>query len=52
MIYLPMRIYLGKIPLERIPAELGKGVLWIAFLVLLYRRLWARGMRKYVSMGD
>jgi ABC-2 type transport system permease protein len=52
MIYLPMRIYLGKIPLEQVPFELGKGVLWIVFLVLLYRHLWVRGMRQYVSMGD
>jgi ABC-2 type transport system permease protein len=52
MIYLPMRIYLGKIPLEQVPVELGKGTVWIFFLVLLYRRLWVKGMRQYVSMGD
>lgn len=52
MIYLPMRIYLGKIPLEQIPFELLKGIAWIAFLVLLYRLLWVKGIRQYVSMGD
>jgi ABC-2 type transport system permease protein len=52
MIYLPMRIYLGKIPLEQVPFELGKGVIWIVMLVLLYRHLWVRGVRQYVSMGD
>jgi len=52
MIYLPMRIYLGKIPLEQVPFELGKGVIWIVFLVLLYRHLWVKGIRQYVSMGD
>jgi len=52
MIYLPMRIYLGKIPLEQVPFELGKGVIWIVFLVLLYRHLWGKGIRQYVSMGD
>lgn len=52
MIYLPMRIYLGKIPVEHVPFELCKGLIWIVFLVLLYRHLWARGIRQYVSMGD
>ncbi len=52
MVYLPMRIYLGRIPLGQVPFELGKGVLWVAFLVLLYRILWKRGLRQYVSMGD
>lgn len=52
MIYLPMRIYLGKIPLEQVPSELLKGGIWIVFLLLLYRHLWVKGMRHYVSMGD
>jgi ABC-2 type transport system permease protein len=52
MIYLPMRLYLGKIPLGQVPFELGKGVLWIVFLILLYRYLWTKGIRQYVSMGD
>jgi ABC-2 type transport system permease protein len=52
MIYLPMRIYLGKIPLDQVPPELGKGIIWIAGLVLLYRLIWSRGIRQYVSMGD
>ena len=47
-----MRIYLGKIPLEQIPSELWKGAFWIVFLLLLYRHLWVKGMRHYVSMGD
>ncbi|GAB4371701.1 MAG: hypothetical protein Kow00128_19780 [Deltaproteobacteria bacterium] len=52
MIYLPMRIYLGKIPLGEIPFELWKGVFWVLLLLLLYRALWRRGIRQYVSMGD
>lgn len=52
MIYLPMRIYLGKIAVAQVPFELCKGIIWIVFLVFLYRHLWARGMRQYVSMGD
>jgi ABC-2 type transport system permease protein len=52
MIYLPMRIYLGKVPLGQVPPELAKVVAWIAGLTLLYRFLWAKGIRQYVSMGD
>jgi len=52
LIYLPMRIYLGKIPLGEVPLELGKEVGWIVGFVLLNIVLWKRGVRQYVSMGD
>ena len=52
LIYLPMRIYLGKIPLEGIPWELGKEALWIGGFALLNRVVWKRGIRQYVAMGD
>jgi ABC-2 type transport system permease protein len=52
LIYLPMRIYLGKIPIEAIPWELVKEALWIAGLALLNRVVWKQGIRQYVAMGD
>ena len=52
LIYLPMRIYLGKIPMEGIPWELAKEALWIAGLVGLNLVVWKRGIRQYVAMGD
>jgi ABC-2 type transport system permease protein len=52
MIYLPMRIYLGKISLGEIPAEFVKELCWIAGLALLNLIIWKRGIRQYVSMGD
>ena len=52
LIYLPMRIYLGKIPLGEIPFELLKEMAWIAALGLVNLVLWRRGLRQYVSMGD
>jgi viologen exporter family transport system permease protein len=52
LIYLPMRIYLGKIPLGEIPSELVKEMAWIAALGLINVVLWKRGLRQYVSMGD
>jgi ABC-2 type transport system permease protein len=52
LIYLPMQIYLGKIPLGEIPFELLKEITWIAALGLVNVVLWRRGLRQYVSMGD
>ncbi len=52
LIYLPMRIYLGKIPLEAIPWELAKEAAWIAGLVAANRAVWRRGLRQYAAMGD
>ena len=52
LIYLPMRIYLGKIPLGEIGLELLKEMAWIAALGLVNVILWKRGLRQYVSMGD
>ncbi len=52
LIYLPMRIYLGKIPLESVPPELLKEAVWIAGLVVMNRVVWKRGIRQYVAMGD
>ena len=52
LIYLPMRIYLGKIPLALIPPELFKEALWIAGLAVMNRVVWKRGIRQYVAMGD
>jgi ABC-2 type transport system permease protein len=52
LIYLPMQIYLGKIPLSEIPFEFLKEMAWIAALGLVNMVLWKRGLRQYVSMGD
>ena len=52
LIYLPMRIYLGKIALDQVSLELFKECGWILALVLFNRMLWKRGVRQYVSMGD
>jgi ABC-2 type transport system permease protein len=52
VIYLPMRIYLGKISLAGIPLELMKEAGWIVGFAILNVVLWKRGVRQYVSMGD
>ena len=52
LIYLPMRIYLGKIPLDQVSLELLKEGGWILGLALFNAMIWKRGIRQYVSMGD
>lgn len=52
LIYLPMKIYLGKISLTQIPFELLKEAGWIAGFVLLNLGIWKKGIRDYVSHGD
>lgn len=52
LIYIPMKIYLGKIPLEQAGLELFKEGGWIVGLAMLNMILWKRGIRQYVAMGD
>jgi len=52
LVYLPMRIYLGKMPLDHLAGEFFKEALWIVGLVCLNLVIWKRGVRQYVAMGD
>ena len=52
LIYLPMRIYLGKIPIGEVPLELLTTGVWIMGLAVLNVMTWKKGIRHYVAMGD
>lgn len=52
LIYLPMKIYLAKIPLGDIAFELMKEGVWIVGLGCLNLVIWKKGIRQYVAMGD
>jgi ABC-2 type transport system permease protein len=52
MVYLPMRIYLGKISQAEILLELLKEAGWIAGFAILNLLIWKRGIRHYVAHGD
>lgn len=52
LIYLPMCIYLGKIPLAEVPLALSKEAVWIAGLAMVNVVVWKKGIRQYVAMGD
>lgn len=52
MIYLPMKIYLGKITLPEVWIEFLKEVAWVMVLSILNLIIWKKGIRQYVAMGD
>jgi viologen exporter family transport system permease protein len=52
LIYLPMNIYLGKIPLIQASFELLKEIGWITGFGLLNLFIWRKGVRQYVAHGD
>jgi ABC-2 type transport system permease protein len=52
LIYLPMKIYLGKIPLIQALPELLKEIGWITGFGLLNLFIWRKGIRQYVAHGD
>ncbi len=52
LIYLPMEIYLGKITIEQTGWEFLKEAGWISVLGLVNYKIWKRGVKQYVAMGD
>ena len=52
LIYFPMKLYLGKIPLDQIASLFIREGFWIAGLGFLNFVVWKKGIREYVSMGD
>jgi ABC-2 type transport system permease protein len=52
LIYLPMQIYLGKMPPGHVPGEFIKEALWIVGLACVNMIIWKKGVRQYVAMGD
>jgi len=52
LIYLPMNLYLGKLPLIQAPFELLKEAGWITGFGLLNLLIWRKGVCQYVAHGD
>ena len=52
LVYFPMQIYLNKVDLAEIVAELGRIAVWMAALAGLNAFLWRKGLSRYTAMGD
>lgn len=52
LVYFPMQIYLDKIDLAEILAQLARIAAWMALLAGLNAVLWRKGLSRYTAMGD
>jgi len=50
-IYLPLQIYLGRIPLNQLPLHFVVLLFWIVALYLIGQFLWRRGLKIYAAFG-
>jgi ABC-2 type transport system permease protein len=51
LVYFPMQIYLNKIDLAEILAQLARIAVWMAVLAALNAFLWRKGLSRYTAMG-
>lgn len=51
MMYIPIQIYLQKIPLSEIPSTLFIQTIWVVVLFVAAYGLWKLGLKKYTSEG-
>jgi ABC-2 type transport system permease protein len=47
----PLSLYIGRIPLSDLPAQLAVQAVWVLLLALLTRLLWRRAAARVVSQG-
>ena len=50
-IYFPIQIILGYIPPDIYLQKLAFGLLWLAILYLLFRRVWREGLKRFSAVG-
>jgi ABC-type uncharacterized transport system, permease component len=51
IIYFPINILNGKLPVEAILSRIAIQFLWILLLALVSNILWKVGMKKYIAIG-
>jgi ABC-2 type transport system permease protein len=49
--YFPAAVFLGKVPPEDLPMELAIQALWLVFMIVLCRTMYAAGVRRYSGFG-
>lgn len=50
-IYIPLKIYLGRWPIEAVVVSLGIGLLWMSLFWWMIRVVWTKGLRQYTAVG-
>ncbi len=51
LLYFPMEIYLGRLPVTTLLGGVVVGIFWVAVMGMLSRHFWNRGLRKYEAFG-
>lgn len=51
MVYSPIKIYLGQIPLLSIIGELTGSLLWASILYVVAKFVWLKGLKNYAAQG-
>lgn len=51
MVYVPVRLFLGKVPQAEALSLLGREALWLAAVYLAAMSVWKRGVRSYAAEG-
>jgi ABC-2 type transport system permease protein len=49
--YIPLAVYLGRIPLSDVPRAMLTQVVWIVGLLTAQTLLWRRGLRRIIVLG-
>jgi ABC-type uncharacterized transport system permease subunit len=51
MIYFPITIILGRVPIETYLAKFGLGLLWLGASYLLFILIWRQGLKRFSAVG-
>jgi ABC-2 type transport system permease protein len=51
MAYFPAAVFLGKIPDDQLPTEMGIQAAWLVFFIVVCRVAYHRGVRRYSGFG-
>ncbi len=51
LLFFPLQVYLGKLPLDTTIAGLGVAIVWTTALFFASRFVWNRGIKQYVTYG-
>lgn len=51
MLYFPLKVYLGQIPIGDILLGLGISLVWVLILFLISKSLWEKGLKQYAAQG-
>lgn len=52
MFYFPVRAFQGSLPMGELWRAIGMQLVWIVAFLLLYRRMWTAGLKRFTGVGQ